>query len=46
LLDERGGSLDLGRVRTTLQMMEGALGLSDLVPVLDRELDHWRARRA
>lgn len=44
VLDERGGSLDLGRIRTTLQMMEGALGLSDLLPVLDRELDHWRAR--
>lgn len=39
---ERGSALDVSRIRTTLELLEGALGQSDLTPVLDRELDRWR----
>lgn len=42
VLSERGGTLDLARIGTTLGMLEDALGQSDLMPVLQRELDRWR----
>ena len=44
MLDERGASLDLDRTRTTLEMLESALGQSDLLPVLDAELARWHAK--
>lgn len=42
VLAERGSTLDVSRIRTTLALLEGALGQSDLTPVLERELDRWR----
>ena len=42
VLAERGSALDESRIRTTLRMLEDALGQSDLTPALDRELDRWR----
>ena len=42
VLAERGAALDLSRIRTTLGLLEDALGQSDLTPVLERELDRWR----
>lgn len=42
VLAERGSALDVSRIRTTLRMLEDALGQSDLTPALDRELDRWR----
>lgn len=42
VLSERGETLDLARVRTTLVMLEHALGQSDLTPLLERELDRWQ----
>ena len=42
VLAERGSTLDVSRIRTTLELLEGALGQSDLMPVLERELDRWR----
>lgn len=43
VLAERGTQLDLGRVRTVLEMLEQALGQSDLVPLFEAELARWRA---
>jgi hypothetical protein len=43
VLTERGTQLDLGRVRTVLEMLEQALGQSDLVPLFETELARWRA---
>jgi Nucleotidyl transferase of unknown function (DUF2204) len=42
VLAERGSTLDVSRIRTTLELPEGAPGHSDLTPVLERELDRWR----
>lgn len=42
VLSERGSELDLGRIRTTVALLEDALGQSDLMPVFDRELERWR----
>lgn len=45
ILRERAASLDLDRVRSTLAMLEMALGQSDLRPLFERELDAWRRER-
>lgn len=45
VLSERGAALDIARIRTTLGLLEDALGQSDLTPVLERELERWRGRR-
>lgn len=42
VLSERGSTLDMALIRTTLDLLEDALGQSDLTPVLERELDRWR----
>lgn len=42
VLSARGHSLDVERIRTTLELLEGALGQSDLMPALDAELARWR----
>lgn len=42
VLSERGVTLDLARLSTTLKLIEDALGQSDLTPVLERELARWR----
>lgn len=42
VLSERGSALDVSRIRTTLGMLEDALGQSDLMPVLERELERWQ----
>jgi hypothetical protein len=42
VLAERGGTLDVVSIRTTLTLLEDALGQSDLTPALERELDRWR----
>lgn len=42
ILAERGGQLDIGRVRTVLRMLEEALGQSDLLPLLESEVRRWR----
>ena len=42
VLAERGAALDVSRIKTTLGLLEDALGQSDLTPVLERELDRWR----
>jgi hypothetical protein len=38
LLQVQEASIDLSRVRRTLQMLESALGQSDLIPALDRAI--------
>ena len=38
LLQIQAASIDLARVRRTLQMLESALGQSDLIPALDRAI--------
>ena len=42
ILRERQKSLDLDLIRETLHLLEQALGQSDLLPVLDAELDRTR----
>lgn len=42
VLAERGAQIDLVRVRTVLEMLEQALGQSDLMPLFDAELTNWR----
>lgn len=42
VLSERGSALDLTQIRTTLGLLEGALGQSDLMPVFDHELGRWQ----
>ncbi len=42
VLSERGSSLDLSRIRTTLDLLEDALGQSDLRPAFDTELARWQ----
>ncbi len=45
VLSERGSALDVNQIRTTLGLLEGALGQSDLMPVFDAELDRWQRSR-
>ncbi|MGE0815003.1 MAG: nucleotidyltransferase [Vicinamibacterales bacterium] len=42
VLSERGAQLDVDRIRTTLRLLEDALGQSDLMPAFDAELGRWR----
>lgn len=42
VLSERGSDLDIGQIRTTLRLLEDALGQSDLMPLFDDELDRWQ----
>ena len=42
VLSERGSALDLPQIRTTLGLLEDALGQSDLMPVFDHELGRWQ----
>lgn len=42
VLSERGATLDVSRIRTTLELLEDALGQSDLIPVFDDELRRWQ----
>ena len=42
VLSERGSALDLTQIRTTLGLLEDALGQSDLMPVFDDELGRWQ----
>lgn len=42
VLSERGSTLDLDQIRTTLRLLEDALGQSDLMPVFDAELNRWQ----
>lgn len=42
VLSERGSTLDLGRIRMTMRLLEDALGQSDLTPVLEDELERWQ----
>ena len=44
LLTIQEAAIDLTRVRHTLQMLESALGQSDLIPALDQALAHARRR--
>jgi hypothetical protein len=43
ILRSRGSHLDLGRVREVLALLEEALGQSDLVPLLDAQLETRRS---
>lgn len=45
VLSERGSTLDITQIRTTVALLEGALGQSDLMPVFDAELDRWQRTR-
>ncbi len=45
VLSERGSALDLTQIRTTLGLLEDALGQSDLMPVFDDELGRWQRSR-
>lgn len=42
VLSERGSALDVNQIRTTVAMLEDALGQSDLMPVFDAELGRWQ----
>jgi hypothetical protein len=42
VLAERGATLDVDQIRTTLELLEDALGQSDLMPVFDAELGRWQ----
>lgn len=42
VLSERGSTLDLDQVRTTLRLLEDALGQSDLMPIFDAALSRWQ----
>jgi hypothetical protein len=42
VLSERGSALDVAQIRTTLALLEDALGQSDLTPVFDHELGRWQ----
>jgi hypothetical protein len=42
VLAERGHTLDVARIRTTLGLLEDALGQNDLTPVFEGELTRWR----
>jgi hypothetical protein len=42
VLSERGLALDVGQIRTTLGLLEDALGQSDLLPIFDDEFARWQ----
>lgn len=42
VLSERGLALDVDQIRTTLGLLEAALGQSDLLSALDDELARWQ----
>jgi hypothetical protein len=42
VLSARGSALDITQIRTTLGLLEDALGQSDLMPVFDHELSRWQ----
>lgn len=42
VLSKRGSTLDLDQIRTTLRMLEDALGQSDLMPVFHADLRRWQ----
>ncbi|MEZ5289404.1 MAG: nucleotidyl transferase AbiEii/AbiGii toxin family protein [Vicinamibacterales bacterium] len=42
VLSERVAELDVEQIRTTLRLLEAALGQSDLMPAFDAELARWR----
>jgi hypothetical protein len=42
VLSERGSALNLPQIRTTLRLLEDALGQSDLLPVFEVELERWQ----
>lgn len=42
VLSERGSALNVDQIRTTVALLEDALGQSDLMPVFDAELNRWR----
>ncbi|MEZ5292510.1 MAG: nucleotidyltransferase [Vicinamibacterales bacterium] len=42
VLSERGTDLDVDQIRSTLRLLEGALGQSDLTPAFDAEIARWR----
>ena len=42
VLSERGAALNINQIRTTVALLEDALGQSDLMPVLDAELGRWQ----
>lgn len=42
VLSERGAALDIERIRTTLRLLQDALGQNDLMPVFEGELERWR----
>lgn len=46
VLSERGADLDVGRIRTTLALLEDALGQSDLLPLFDDLLGRWQHSRS
>lgn len=41
VLSERGAALNVEQIRTTIVLLEDALGQSDLMPVFDAELSRW-----
>lgn len=43
VLAERGAGLDVSQIRTTLALLEGALGQSDLTPLFDAEFSRWQS---
>ncbi len=42
VLSERGSALDVTQLRATLELLEDALGQSDLLPVFEHELGRWQ----
>lgn len=42
VLSERGAALNIDQIRTTLALLEDALGQSDLTPMFDAELSRWQ----
>lgn len=42
VLSERGDTLNVDQIRTTVALLEDALGQRDLMPVLDVELSRWQ----
>lgn len=42
VLSERGATLNVNQIRTTVALLEDALGQSDLMPLFDTELDRWQ----
>ncbi len=42
VFSERGSALNVDQIRTTITLLEDALGQSDLMPVFDAELSRWQ----